>query len=144
MDTGSGAAAIFPRRELFVRLGGYREMPLLEDVDLLRRMRRHGRLAVVPRPVTTSARRFVERGIVRQQLLNGAILLAHAAGVSAARLARWYAVPAEQRSGQPPVSGGIGGSARGLSVAAGAGGGGGGRGAAEGMGAQVSPRPPRP
>lgn len=85
-----GDQGIFLRRELFERLGGYREMPLLEDVDLLRRMRRHGHLAVVPRPVTTSARRFVERGIVGQQLLNGAILLAHALGVSPARLARWY------------------------------------------------------
>ena len=86
-----GDQGIFVRREVFERLGGYRELPLLEDVDLLRRMRRDGRLAVVSHPVTTSARRFVERGIVRQQLVNGAILIAYALGVPPARLAGWYA-----------------------------------------------------
>lgn len=94
-----GDQGIFLRREVFERLGGYRELPLLEDVDLLRRMRRHGRLAVVPRPVTTSARRFVERGIFRQQLVNGAILAAYALGVSPARLAGWYA--GRRRAGRP-------------------------------------------
>ncbi|HST57768.1 MAG TPA: hypothetical protein VLK84_03700 [Longimicrobium sp.] len=93
-----GDQGIFIRRPVFERLGGYRELPLLEDVDLLRRMRRSGRLAVVHRPVTTSARRFVERGIVRQQALNAAILLAHALGVSPARLAGWYAGPRRSRS----------------------------------------------
>ena len=86
-----GDQGIFVRREVFERLGGYREMPLLEDVDLLRRMRRHGRLAIVARPVTTSARRFLRRGIVRQQLVNGAILAAYALGISPVRLAGWYA-----------------------------------------------------
>jgi rSAM/selenodomain-associated transferase 2 len=85
-----GDQGIFVRRAVFEWLGGFRELPLLEDVDLLKRLRRAGRVAVVDRPVTTSARRFLERGIVRQQLLNGAILAAHAAGVSPERLARWY------------------------------------------------------
>lgn len=88
-----GDQGIFVRREVFEQLGGYRELPLLEDVDLLRRLRLHGRLAVVRRPVTTSARRFVERGIVRQQLVNGAILAAYALGVSPAGLAGWYDGP---------------------------------------------------
>ncbi|MEW5929147.1 MAG: TIGR04283 family arsenosugar biosynthesis glycosyltransferase [Gemmatimonadota bacterium] len=85
-----GDQGIFVRREVFERLGGFRELPLLEDVDFLRRLRRAGRVAVVRRPVTTSARRFQSRGIVRQQLLNGAILAAHALGASPERLARWY------------------------------------------------------
>lgn len=85
-----GDQGIFVRRPVFERMGGFRELPLLEDVDFLRRLRREGRVAVVPRPVTTSARRFRSRGILRQQLLNGAILAAHSLGVSPERLARWY------------------------------------------------------
>ena len=87
-----GDQGIFVRRGVFERLGGFRELPLLEDVDFLGRLRRAGRLAVVPRPVTTSARRFLACGIVRQQLLNGAILAAHALGASPERLARGYRV----------------------------------------------------
>lgn len=87
-----GDQGIFVRRAVFERLGGFRELPLLEDVDFLRRLRRAGRTAVVPRPVTTSARRFLARGVVRQQLLNGAILAAYALGASPERLARWYGV----------------------------------------------------
>ena len=87
-----GDQGIFVRRAVFERLGGFREVPLLEDVDFLRRLRRAGRVAVVPRPVTTSARRFQARGVVRQQLLNGAILAAHALGASPERLASWYGV----------------------------------------------------
>ena len=85
-----GDQGIFVRRAVFEQLAGFRELPILEDVDLLRRLRRLGRLAVVPRPVTTSARRFEAGGLVRQQLLNGTILAAHAAGVPPEYLARWY------------------------------------------------------
>ncbi len=87
-----GDQGIFVRRAVWERLGGFRELPILEDVDLLRRLRRMGRLAVVQRPVTTSARRFRARGIIRQQLLNGAILASYTLGISPARLARWYGI----------------------------------------------------
>ncbi|HEV2149563.1 MAG TPA: TIGR04283 family arsenosugar biosynthesis glycosyltransferase [Longimicrobiaceae bacterium] len=87
-----GDQGIFVRREVFERLGGFAELPLMEDVDFLRRLRREGRVVLVPRPVTTSARRFLARGIVRQQLLNGALVLLYHLGVAPARLARWYGV----------------------------------------------------
>jgi rSAM/selenodomain-associated transferase 2 len=85
-----GDQGIFVRRAVWERLGGFRELPILEDVDLLRRLRQVGRLVVVPRPVTTSARRFRARGVIRQQLINGAILAGHTLGISLERLARWY------------------------------------------------------
>lgn len=62
----------FMRRETFVQVGGYPEIPLMEDVEMMRALHRLGRLARV-RPqvrVTTSARRFAERGVLRQVLLN--------------------------------------------------------------------------
>jgi rSAM/selenodomain-associated transferase 2 len=85
-----GDQGFFVRREVFERMGGYRDLPFLEDVDLLRRLRRFGRFAVVPRPVTTSARRFLRRGIVRQQLVNFLVVVLFELGVPARRLASLY------------------------------------------------------
>ncbi len=85
-----GDQGIFVRRDTFEALGGYRDLPLMEDVDFLRRLRRTGRTVLLPLPVITSARRFHRHGIVRQQLRNGALLALYLAGVSPRRLARWY------------------------------------------------------
>ena len=67
-----GDQAQFMRRETFVQVGGYPEIPLMEDVEMMRALHRLGRLArVCPHVrVTTSARRFAERGVLRQVLLN--------------------------------------------------------------------------
>ena len=62
--TGTGDQAIFVRREMFERLGGYRDIALCEDLDLARRLKRAGRVACLRSRVTTSARRWRERGVV--------------------------------------------------------------------------------
>lgn len=85
-----GDQGIFVRRTVFDALGGYRDLPLMEDVDFLRRLRGVGRTVLLPLPVTTSARRFQRHGIVRQQLRNGVLLAVYLAGISPHRLARWY------------------------------------------------------
>lgn len=85
-----GDQGFFVRREAFVRMGGFRELPFLEDVDFLRRLGRYGRFAVLPIPVVTSARRFLRRGIVRQQLRNILLVALFELGVPAERLARFY------------------------------------------------------
>jgi rSAM/selenodomain-associated transferase 2 len=85
-----GDQAFFVRREIFRRMGGYRPLPFFEDVDFLRRLKREGRFRIVPLPVVTSARRFRERGIVRQELLNLGLTALFELGVSAERLARFY------------------------------------------------------
>ena len=65
-----GDQGFFVRREVFWSMGGFRSLPLLEDVDFLRRLRRYGRFVTLPVPVVTSARRFLQRGVLRQQLAN--------------------------------------------------------------------------
>ncbi len=66
-----GDQGIFVRRAIFEQMGGYAEIPLMEDIDLMRRLPRYGRCVLIRHyPVTTSARRFVEHGIVRQEALN--------------------------------------------------------------------------
>jgi rSAM/selenodomain-associated transferase 2 len=91
--TPLGDQAQFATREAFGELGGYREWPILEDLDFATRLRRRwgrGRLAVIPAPVITSARRFVQRGPIRTVLTNWLIWLLFGLGVSPHRLARLY------------------------------------------------------
>ena len=85
-----GDQAQFVTRQAFERLGGYREWPILEDLDFARRLRRHGRVTILPAAVTTSGRRFQSQGIARTLATNWVIWMLYAAGVPPSRLARLY------------------------------------------------------
>jgi rSAM/selenodomain-associated transferase 2 len=88
-----GDQAQFVTRDAFRELGGYRDWPILEDVDFARRLkRRYGRrrLALIENPVTTAARRFVEQGSFRTVSTNWLIWLLYLLGVPPHRLARLY------------------------------------------------------
>ena len=85
-----GDQGIFVRRSLFEELRGYREMPLMEDVDFVRRLVRHGRVVELPATMRTSARRWRRDGWFRRSARNVALLTLFFLGVSPARLARWY------------------------------------------------------
>lgn len=85
-----GDQAQFVRRDAFEALGGFEDWPILEDLDFIRRLRRIGRLTIIDRPVTTSARRFVTRGVVRTVATNWLIWLLWGLGVSPRRLGKLY------------------------------------------------------
>jgi len=85
-----GDQAIFLRADLFREMGGFPDMPIMEDFELIRRLRRRGRVVIAPVPILTSARRWENLGIVRTTLINYAIPLAYYLGASPSRLARWY------------------------------------------------------
>ncbi len=86
-----GDQGIFVRRSIFEELKGFEEIPIMEDVDFLRRLRRTGELALLKEPVTTSARRFLEHGILRQQLLNTILVISYILGAKPESLKKWYA-----------------------------------------------------
>lgn len=65
-----GDQALFVRRDVFERVGGFPEIPLMEDLELSRRLRRLGRIRVVPARVEVSGRRFVERPVFYTLLVN--------------------------------------------------------------------------
>ncbi len=88
--TATGDQAIFVRRSVYEVLGGFAAWPLFEDVDFVRRLKHHGRFAVIPAPVTISARRWLAHGVWRTTLLMYALRLAFYAGVSPATLKRWF------------------------------------------------------
>jgi len=86
----TGDQAIFVRRDVFERLGGFASIPLMEDVELSARLRRSGRVAALRSRVVTSGRRWDEDGAVRTVLLMWALRFAYACGVSPERLAAFY------------------------------------------------------
>ncbi|MCG8441624.1 MAG: TIGR04283 family arsenosugar biosynthesis glycosyltransferase [Caulobacterales bacterium] len=89
--TTFGDQAFFVRREAYAAAGGCPPWPLLEDVELRRRLKRVGRFVKLRACVTTSARRFQADGVLRRQLKNAWILALFALGVSPARLSAMYA-----------------------------------------------------
>ena len=93
-----GDQCLFCTRDAYDAAGGFRPEPLFEDVDLARRLACVGKLVRLREAVTTSARRFTERGPLRQVVTNGFLMIAFHAGVSPRRMVKAYAGPV----GRPP------------------------------------------
>lgn len=87
-----GDQALFLRRERFVELGGFPEMPIMEDFAFVQKLRRTGRVITLPQRALTSPRRWERLGRVRVTFLNKVMIWGYKAGVSPERLARWYRV----------------------------------------------------
>jgi rSAM/selenodomain-associated transferase 2 len=85
-----GDQAIFIRRSAFEKLSGYKDMPLMEDVDLVTRMKKLGRIALLKTKAVTSGRRWVSKGLIRTAAINQVTMLLYLLGVSPHRLARLY------------------------------------------------------
>lgn len=86
----TGDQAIFVRRADFEAVGGYPDIPLMEDIELSRRLKRRGRLRALRLRVTTSARKWEREGPLRTIGLMWALRFLHFCGVAPARLHRWY------------------------------------------------------
>ena len=85
-----GDQGMFVRRTVFAEMGGFADLPLLEDVEFVRRLVGAGPVAEVALPLRTSARRWRRDGWLRRSVRNTMIVSLYYAGVSPARLARWY------------------------------------------------------
>ncbi len=85
-----GDQAIFMKKAVFQEIGGFPDQPILEEIPLLRRLRRHGKIALAPVSVTTSARRWQQLGILRTTLINQLMLAGMLVGVSTRQLAKFY------------------------------------------------------
>ncbi|HEB85892.1 MAG TPA: glycosyltransferase [Gammaproteobacteria bacterium] len=86
----TGDQAMFVLREAFVHLGGFADIPLMEDLELSRRLKRISAPCCLRPRVITSSRRWETRGVLRTVLLMWGLRLAWFFGVSAARLHRIY------------------------------------------------------
>jgi len=86
----TGDQAIFVRRADFNRIGGFRDIPIMEDIALSRALRRLSKPACIRVPVITSARRWEQHGIMRTIFLMWRLRLAYFRGADPADLARAY------------------------------------------------------
>jgi rSAM/selenodomain-associated transferase 2 len=86
----TGDQALFVRRDVFEALGGFSEIPLMEDIEFSRRLQQAGRIMALRDTVVTSFRRWDTQGPLRTILLMWTLRLLYWAGVSPTRLSRWY------------------------------------------------------
>jgi rSAM/selenodomain-associated transferase 2 len=84
-----GDQAIFVRSSLFRLMGGFRKLPLMEDVDFARRLHQAGRTVFLPSPVRTSSRRYSGK-YWRRNLINKVVFAGYLMGIPPDRLARIY------------------------------------------------------
>ena len=87
----TGDQALFVRREVFDRMGGFPDIPLMEDVAFCRALKRIGGVACLRSRVITSARRWERDGVWRTIFKMWSLKVCYLAGVSPMRLKRFYA-----------------------------------------------------
>jgi rSAM/selenodomain-associated transferase 2 len=85
-----GDSAIFVRKSAYLRAGGFRPFPMFEDLDLVRRLAKHGRLAHVRSCVTTSSRRFHQRSFTLAMARATALQILYWLGIPPRILYRFY------------------------------------------------------
>ena len=86
-----GDQAIFIRKDYFNNIGGYKEIPLMEDVELMQRIKKRGdKIYILSDRVFTSPRRWEKEGIVYCTLRNWIIIILYLIGISPDKLARYY------------------------------------------------------
>ena len=85
-----GDQSVFVRREVFINMGGFAEIPLMEDVEFSRRLRRFERIAILDPPIASSPRHHQRRGAWRTSIRNCLMIALYRAGVPPAQLHAWY------------------------------------------------------
>jgi rSAM/selenodomain-associated transferase 2 len=81
-----GDQGLLVRRSLFTSVGGFPDIPLMEDVAIVRRLRRESEIRILPAALLSSGRRYLANGVFRTGLLHAALILLYAVGVSPHRL----------------------------------------------------------
>lgn len=90
-NTPYGDQAQFFRRSALAVAGGFPQLPLMEDVAVMRNLRRNGEtVQIAGSAVLTSARRWKKEGILRRSIKNRILMLLYLAGVKPDRLTTWY------------------------------------------------------
>jgi len=93
----TGDQALFVRREVFAQVGGFPELPLMEDIALSRRLKCLGRPLCLSQRVITSGRRWEQRGVLRTIVLMWRLRAWYWLGADPSRLAKTYAAASPER-----------------------------------------------
>jgi rSAM/selenodomain-associated transferase 2 len=85
-----GDQALFLRADTFHEIGGFPALPIMEDFELVRRLKGMGKIAIVSAPVVTSGRRWLERGVLATTVINQMVILGYFLGVNGELLRKFY------------------------------------------------------
>lgn len=85
-----GDQGLFVEKRLFRQVGGFADMPIMEDFDLVRRLHRIGDIVTLTQPALTSARRWLNLGVLKTWLINQAGVCAYLCRLDPRRIAGWY------------------------------------------------------
>ena len=85
-----GDQGLFIRKSLFESAGGFPDLPIMEDFELMRRIKKKGKVTILPVSIITSGRRWLNLGFFKTTIINQIVIAAYFMGVSPARIALWY------------------------------------------------------
>jgi hypothetical protein len=85
-----GDQAIFLKPQLFYALGGFPDIPIMEDFEFMLHLRQLGRIVIIPVPVLTSARRWQKLGVFKTTLINQVAIIAYFLRIPPKQIAQWY------------------------------------------------------
>ncbi|MBP1735436.1 MAG: glycosyltransferase, family [Deltaproteobacteria bacterium] len=86
-----GDQAIFVRKNYFDEIGGYKDIPIMEDVEIMERIKKRGdKIFIIPQKVHTSSRRWEQEGILRCTLRNWFLQILYLLRISPHRLSQFY------------------------------------------------------
>ncbi|MGL5834766.1 MAG: TIGR04283 family arsenosugar biosynthesis glycosyltransferase, partial [Waterburya sp.] len=85
-----GDQAIFIFKQAFIEAGGFTDLPIMEDFEFIRRIKRRGRIAIAPAAVITSDRRWQKLGVWQTTLINQLMLVGYFLGISPTKLSQFY------------------------------------------------------
>ena len=86
-----GDQAIFIRKHYFHKIGGYKDIPIMEDVEIMKRIKRRGdKIFIIPQRVLTSSRRWEKEGVLHCTLRNWFLQMLYLLGVSPLKLSTFY------------------------------------------------------
>ncbi len=85
-----GDQAIFLTRKIFNHVGDFPELPIMEDFELIRRLKKVGKITLISVSVITSARRWLKKGIWQTTLINQIVIIAYFLGIPPQQICSWY------------------------------------------------------
>ncbi len=85
-----GDQGIFIWSKVFHQIGGFPDLPIMEDFVFIRHLKKLGKIEIIPQPAITSGRRWQKLGVIKTTLINQLMIIGYFLGVSPLQLARWY------------------------------------------------------
>lgn len=85
-----GDQGIFLKRETFEEIGGFTDLAIMEDFELVKRLNKQGKIYICPETVITSARRWEKLGVFKTTIINQLVIIGYYLGIKTEKLANFY------------------------------------------------------